>query len=240
MPIPVTCSQCRRTFKASDSAAGRKAKCPGCGHLIEIPAAPPGASAGPAAPTGHAAAPHPLDAMATALTGAAWPSTALGVDETPDPVPVQPTPVASAAPPLVALPAEEQAGDFASHGDEDEIIITVPPIGVQTPSGLVVGQKRRFRQAVRRHRQIASWARIVGMALGGMCLAMGISGMIYLAITTRTLPSALGVFLLMLVLAAVMVSGGMLARYFLLALADLTEQAAAHQDLLEEINERLS
>ncbi|HOI56585.1 MAG TPA: hypothetical protein PLP01_15155 [Phycisphaerae bacterium] len=243
MPIPVTCIQCHKTFKASDSAAGRKAKCPACGHVIEIPAAPPGASEGPPAPTGHAAAsPHPADALAAALAGAAGLSTPSVVGEEPEavrPQPVRPEPVV-AAPAVVSPPAAE-ADVVAPHapGDEDEMI-TVPPIGVQTPSGLVVGRRGHLRQAVRRHRQTAAWARIVGMVLGGMCLVIGITGMIYLAIVTRALLTALGVFLLMLVLAAATVAGGMLARHLLLALADLTEQAAVHQDLLDEINERLS
>ncbi len=41
MPIQVTCPSCKAMFKASDSAAGKKAKCPKCGGAIEIPAAVP-------------------------------------------------------------------------------------------------------------------------------------------------------------------------------------------------------
>jgi hypothetical protein len=39
--ILVTCPSCSGSFKAPDSAAGKKAKCPQCGGVIEIPAAAP-------------------------------------------------------------------------------------------------------------------------------------------------------------------------------------------------------
>ena len=41
MPIQVTCRSCRGTFNAPDSAAGKRAKCPKCGNVIEIPLAVP-------------------------------------------------------------------------------------------------------------------------------------------------------------------------------------------------------
>ncbi|MGD9632027.1 MAG: hypothetical protein AB7G28_15275 [Pirellulales bacterium] len=41
MPIQVTCPSCSSSFKAPDSAAGKKAKCPKCAGTIEIPAAAP-------------------------------------------------------------------------------------------------------------------------------------------------------------------------------------------------------
>lgn len=37
MPIQVTCSACHSSFNAPDSAAGKRAKCPKCGGVIEIP-----------------------------------------------------------------------------------------------------------------------------------------------------------------------------------------------------------
>ena len=37
MPIEVTCYSCGKTLRARDSAAGKWAKCPGCGDPIEIP-----------------------------------------------------------------------------------------------------------------------------------------------------------------------------------------------------------
>lgn len=37
MPIEVTCDSCGKMLRARDSAAGKWAKCPGCGDPIEIP-----------------------------------------------------------------------------------------------------------------------------------------------------------------------------------------------------------
>jgi predicted RNA-binding Zn-ribbon protein involved in translation (DUF1610 family) len=37
--IRVTCSACGKTLQARDSSAGKKAKCPGCGAVIEVPEA---------------------------------------------------------------------------------------------------------------------------------------------------------------------------------------------------------
>lgn len=38
MPISVKCSECGKGLKAPDALAGKKAKCPQCGHVIPIPA----------------------------------------------------------------------------------------------------------------------------------------------------------------------------------------------------------
>lgn len=40
MPIQVTCPGCQTTLKTADSSAGKRAKCPKCGGVIQIPAAP--------------------------------------------------------------------------------------------------------------------------------------------------------------------------------------------------------
>jgi predicted RNA-binding Zn-ribbon protein involved in translation (DUF1610 family) len=40
VPIQVTCPSCNATLKTSEQYAGKKAKCPKCGGIIEIPAAP--------------------------------------------------------------------------------------------------------------------------------------------------------------------------------------------------------
>jgi hypothetical protein len=41
VPILVTCPTCNGSFNAPDSAAGKRAKCPKCGGIIEIPTAVP-------------------------------------------------------------------------------------------------------------------------------------------------------------------------------------------------------
>lgn len=55
MSIFVTCPSCNGSFKAPDSAAGKKAKCPKCAGVIQLPAAAPAeeifdAEEGPARP----------------------------------------------------------------------------------------------------------------------------------------------------------------------------------------------
>ncbi len=37
MPMQVTCTSCSGSFKVADSAAGKQAKCPKCGGMIDIP-----------------------------------------------------------------------------------------------------------------------------------------------------------------------------------------------------------
>ena len=39
MTIEVSCPACGKTLQAKDSAAGKQAKCPGCGGIISIPEA---------------------------------------------------------------------------------------------------------------------------------------------------------------------------------------------------------
>ena len=46
MPIPITCAACGTRLKAPDTVAGRKIKCPKCGGVVAVPAAP--AAAAPA------------------------------------------------------------------------------------------------------------------------------------------------------------------------------------------------
>jgi phage FluMu protein Com/ribosomal protein S20 len=41
MPIQFRCSHCNKRVQAPDAAAGKKAKCPVCGELIEVPAEEP-------------------------------------------------------------------------------------------------------------------------------------------------------------------------------------------------------
>ena len=42
MPIKVTCGGCGATLSTPDSSAGKRAKCPKCGSIIEIPSADDG------------------------------------------------------------------------------------------------------------------------------------------------------------------------------------------------------
>ncbi len=77
MPIKVNCALCGKTLSAPDSAAGKKAKCPGCGQIVTVP--------GVAAVTAPKVV-HVAEAVHVAATAA------------PSPLPPQtPTPAASSA-----------------------------------------------------------------------------------------------------------------------------------------------
>jgi hypothetical protein len=45
MPIRTVCAKCGKVAQAPDSAAGKRARCTGCGQIVSIPAAPSTASA---------------------------------------------------------------------------------------------------------------------------------------------------------------------------------------------------
>ena len=97
MTISVTCGQCAKSFKAPDSAAGRKAKCPSCGNPIAIPETEPAAEAAPAAEPAAATGDDPMAALVGAV-GEARPAVAAE--------PVAPQPLAPpAAEPAIPEPA---------------------------------------------------------------------------------------------------------------------------------------
>lgn len=52
MPIQVVCSGCKKTLRVADKHAGKRAKCPNCQQVIDIPAAA-GSDESPAAPQKH-------------------------------------------------------------------------------------------------------------------------------------------------------------------------------------------
>jgi phage FluMu protein Com len=84
MPIEFRCTQCNRLLRTGDDAAGKEAKCPGCGQVLTVPVAAGAAAAGgipPAPPVSvdiPTAAPGvPPSAGATPF-GAPWPGAAPG------------------------------------------------------------------------------------------------------------------------------------------------------------------
>jgi DNA-directed RNA polymerase subunit RPC12/RpoP len=104
MPIPFHCD-CGKKLQAKAEFAGKKLRCPGCGKVLTIPAAP--AATPPPAP---APAPPPPPARRVAAPTVPPPAEVLGVAETegaPAPAPPPPLPPARrvAAPP-VPTPAE--------------------------------------------------------------------------------------------------------------------------------------
>ncbi len=50
MPIEITCTNCAKTLRVPDAAAGKAAKCPGCGTVLKIPTIGPNPAAAPAPP----------------------------------------------------------------------------------------------------------------------------------------------------------------------------------------------
>ncbi|MBN2578361.1 MAG: zinc ribbon domain-containing protein [Pirellulales bacterium] len=59
MPIEFRCTQCSKLLQTPDDTAGKHAKCPVCGSIVQIPAAGPAAPAGPSEGVGGGAPPSP-------------------------------------------------------------------------------------------------------------------------------------------------------------------------------------
>ena len=57
MAIQLQCSSCQKVLQVADSAAGKKARCPGCQSMIDIPAASSPAASSPAASVAPVAKP---------------------------------------------------------------------------------------------------------------------------------------------------------------------------------------
>ncbi len=62
MPIQVVCSGCKKTLRVADKHAGKRAKCPNCQKVIEIPAASVGAESPAATPEREVDSPPPKQA----------------------------------------------------------------------------------------------------------------------------------------------------------------------------------
>lgn len=59
MPIEVVCSGCKKTLRVADKHAGKRAKCPNCQQVIEIPAASAGAESSAGTPDREVDSPPP-------------------------------------------------------------------------------------------------------------------------------------------------------------------------------------
>ena len=99
MPIPVRCA-CGKALNAPDALAGKKAKCPGCGAVLSIPA-PAGAAAKPAVPLPAAPKPAPAAAKPVPAKAAA-----------------RPTPLSQAK--TEVRPAAKGSGTFQAPESEDK------------------------------------------------------------------------------------------------------------------------
>ena len=58
MPIEFRCTQCQKLLRTADETAGKKARCPDCGAIVDIPSQPASAEGAPQDPFGDT--PHPF------------------------------------------------------------------------------------------------------------------------------------------------------------------------------------
>ena len=68
MPIEFRCSECNKLLRTGDDTAGRQAKCPECGVIMDIPSVSSEPS-GPTAPLPPQNAPSDSDAAANPFAG---------------------------------------------------------------------------------------------------------------------------------------------------------------------------
>lgn len=131
MPIRFTCPSCGRTMRADDTWAGRKARCPGCQQLVEVPAADSVPAATPAAPAQTSAPPR-------ATAGAAPQNT---VPRAPAPrqpaAPVQPQAAPAPKPAAPASPAKPAAAPVAPAAaapkSEKKLVLPEQPVVKREP-----------------------------------------------------------------------------------------------------------
>jgi len=233
MTLTATCAKCGKAIKVPADAAGKKGKCPACGATIEVPAAS-GAPPTSAAPT------DPVAALAAALDAAASGAAVERAASVPEAAPLVAAAAEKPAPvkPVPIIPSSKtSAAPPAPSADTDEI--AVPPIGVQTPSGLPIrpyGSSLTYQW----QRRLAGHVRVIGLVLGGLCFASGMIIMILMALqSSNLLVPGIGLFIALLVVGAMSALGGLLLRHVLLLLADLGQGVRAQEDLLERMNERL-
>jgi hypothetical protein len=105
MPIPVRCA-CGKALNAPDALAGKKAKCPGCGAVLSIPAA----QGAPAQPAEKPAAPGPKPATPPAKP------TPAQIKPAPSKAVPKPTPLSQAKTEI--KPAAKGSGTFQAPESE--------------------------------------------------------------------------------------------------------------------------
>ena len=261
MAIILTCANCSKRVQAPDALAGRKVKCPNCGRVLEVPPARPSAGQSGAAPPERPKDSRPADVLpgadpmtelARALEEATVARTNLPAAARPAvPADTKPSVAPTTGPRFETVKA--QTGEAAtgpaapllaapSPKPESDELIAVPPVGVQTPSGLSTRERKAAAQAYRWQRTMASAARTIGFVLAAVCVILGAAAMLLMTYQGREawwLVPAVGAFVFMLVLAALAALGGLMARHVLLLLADLSEETRRQKELLDRIGERL-
>lgn len=248
MAIQVTCAHCGKRMQAPDNLAGRKAKCPNCKQVIAIPPAPGAApeSAAPSSPapatTGDAVSElaRALERASSRPRGSGEPASMTAAFEPSD----REEPSAAGAPPEAAIPLAPipvpAATESAAKSESDELI-AMPPVGVQTPSGLSTVRHAAQIQTYRWQKRLAGLVRTGGFILAMFLLVLGTATLLVMAIQggRAMLAPGLAIFVLMVILAVVVALGGLLARHLLLLMTELSEDARRKQELLDRISERL-
>ena len=233
MSITVTCPKCGKVTKAPEAAAGKKGKCPQCAEVLDIPS-PPGASASSSDTTAVAELAKALAATAGTGQAAEAPASEAAPSKPPTAKPVR-------AKPAVGHTAETETDHVQQTPmprNESDELIAVPPVGVQTPSGLPMRKRTGAAPVYEWQRSVATVARLVGFVVAGLSLLLGITTMLLLS-AQKLLVLGLGVFLFTLILATLSVMWSLLARHGLMLLANLGEELRRQQEILDRISDQL-
>src|SRR5436190_12608163 len=106
--IEFNCTSCQRTLKVAASAAGKRAACPQCGAIVQVPAA---SAPSPAASGGMAPSNHSPPALGPSLSpGQPMNSTGSGIQFTGASAPLAPLPPSYAQP---SAPSFSQPSSYA-------------------------------------------------------------------------------------------------------------------------------
>lgn len=90
MTIDLICSQCQKTLRVPDSAAGKRAKCPACNHVMEVPASAPDTNNPFVIPSGST---NPFSAANPSTPATSTPASAPGMLPPLEPLKLGPNPL---------------------------------------------------------------------------------------------------------------------------------------------------
>lgn len=216
MPILITCTSCGKKIKVSDTMLGRMVYCPECKAMLKVQ---PGAGDSHADPVGELCA---ADGAGRANASVAA---------------VKALPVAQPANSgrAVSLAQMTPAASQDDQAEQDDVII-MAPLGMQTPSGLPVHRTTAADAEVQRG--LANMARIVGVVMGALAFGVGIAALIGLSLEGRLLLAVVS-FFVMLITAVTLAVGGTILRGALKLTADMADMQRRQQAALDDLISRL-